>query len=63
MVHVTDRAGFLGNPWRYTTFVDESLNKDLKRVLRLYHQATFERMALVKVAAALERSAKRQRWA
>ena len=62
MVHVTHRARLQGNPWRYTTFLDESLNKELKKVLRLCHQANFETMAMVKLAATLDRASKRQRW-
>ena len=61
MVHVNDRAPFHGNPWKYTTFLDESLNKDLKKCLRLCHQANFEAMAFTKVEAVMLRGVKRQR--
>jgi hypothetical protein len=63
MYHVLDRAEFLGNPWDYTTFEDEGLNKVLKKSLRLCHQMAFENMTFVKVQAALERTpAKRPRY-
>ena len=62
MVHPTHRAVALGNPWRYTTFLDESLNKELKRVLRLCHQATFESTAFVKAEAHVSSLAARSSW-
>ena len=62
MVHLTHRAVALGNPWRYTTFLDESLNKELKRVLRLCHQATFESTAFVLAEAHLSSLAARSSW-
>jgi hypothetical protein len=61
MSHINQRAGFHGNPWRYTTFLDESLNKDLKQCLRLCHPCNFEAMAFVKVEAVLARGQKRYR--
>ncbi len=61
MSHVNLRSKKHGNPWRYTTFLDESLNKDLKRVLRNCHQANFEVLAMFKLSSVLDRSAKRQR--
>jgi hypothetical protein len=61
MYHAVLRIAFQGNPIQYQTFVDESLNKALKRVLRLCHQQAFERMALVKLAEALKRPMLRQR--
>ena len=51
MCHVSDRARSHGNPWLYTTFYDESLNKELKKVLRLVHQANFEAIGLQKVVS------------
>ena len=62
MVHVIHRAPFHGNPWKYTTFLDESPKKDLKMTLRLCRQCNFEAMALSKLEAVLTRAAKRQRW-
>ncbi len=61
MIHANDRAVHQGNPWSHTTFLDESLNKELKKVLRLCHQATFETTAMVKFALHLENVAKRMR--
>ena len=55
IVHLILRAGWLGNPLLYSTFEDESLNKTLKRVLRLVHQQNFERMGLVKLREVLAR--------
>jgi hypothetical protein len=61
MVHCNHRIGLQGNPWRFTTFLDESMNKELKRVLRLCHQATFETTAMVKLAKHLDSVSKRMR--
>ncbi len=62
MVHLCHRAAMQGNPWTYKVFLDESFNKDLKKTLRLCHQAAFEQMALAKISASLERlAAKRKR--
>jgi hypothetical protein len=62
MVHVNDRAAFHGNPWTYTTFLDGSLNKELKTCLRFCHQSNFEHMAFMTMQAVLARGMKRQRW-
>ena len=51
MAHVNDRALYHGNPAKYAVVLDESLNKSLKQVCRLCHQANFERMAFVKCQA------------
>lgn len=59
MLHLTHRARETGNPLRTSTFFDEALNKNLKLTLRNCHQATFEVMALVKMAEVLRRVAKR----
>jgi hypothetical protein len=61
MFHVNYRSVLQGNPWYHTTFLDESLNKTLKKVLRLCHQTAFEQMAFAKLAEVLRRSAKRCR--
>jgi hypothetical protein len=61
MVHVNNRTAFRGNPWLCHTFLDESLNKELKKVLRLRHEATFETTATVKLSSHLEGVAKRMR--
>jgi len=49
MFHLHDRIENQGNPWLYQCFLDESLNKDLKKVLRLCHQSNFEVAAMVKL--------------
>ena len=61
MTHVTDRQGYQGNAWEYNTFFDESLNQELKRVMRLCHQAHFEPMVLLKLDTVLANRAKRTR--
>jgi hypothetical protein len=62
MIHVNNRSEWHGNPWRYTTFLDESLNKEFKRVLRNCHQCNFENLAMFKLSHVLEKSTnKRQR--
>ena len=55
MYHLIRRAAYQGNPWTYTVFLDESLNKLLKRMLRLCHQVKFEVMALAKGKELLRR--------
>ena len=60
MTHVNARARYQGNPWSYHTFIDESLNKGLKKCLRLCHQATFERMAFARVTTVVTRGSKRR---
>eukprot|EP00969_Alexandrium_andersonii_P032387 1414228-Alexandrium_andersonii.AAC.1 len=55
MLHVNHRCPFTGNPWATATFLDESLNKQLKKALRLRHQSTFERLAFVKVQETINR--------
>ena len=55
MWHLILRAEIQGNPWSYTTFMDESLNKLLKKTLRLCHQAAFETMGLAKINQLFER--------
>ena len=49
MFHCCLRSIWLGNPWTYHTFLDESLNKQLKAVCRLCHQSTFESTAMIKL--------------
>ena len=62
LVHLAHRAVALGNPWRYTTLRDDSLTKELKRVLRLCHRTTFESTAFVKAEAHLSNLAARSSW-
>ena len=57
MFHMILRASVLGNPWMYNTFLDESLNKQLKAVCRLCHQVTFESIAILKITEVLKRQA------
>ncbi len=61
MIHVNHRTRQQGNPWRYTTFLDESLNKELKKVLRNVHQSNFETLAYAKLGQVLADTCKRQR--
>lgn len=51
--HINDRAGYLGNPWSYAAFIDESLNKKLKACLQLCHQTKFESRAFQRISAVL----------
>ena len=64
MFHLILRACFLGNPWAYHTFWDESLNKQLKQVCRLCHQANFDAVAIIKGTEVLKRVASKRplRW-
>ena len=61
MVHMIKRILKQGNPCTYQCFLDESLNRTLKNVLRLVHQSNFERLGLVKANEALSRPSMRQR--
>ena len=49
MFHLLARAASQGNPRFYSTWLDESLNRDLKLVLRNVSQCAFERLALAKM--------------
>ena len=62
VVHMIFQMSFLGNPTRYHTFLSESCNSILKRVLRGCHQRTFEETAVVKLGEALARSHLRRRF-
>ena len=55
MYHLILRSAEHGNPWRYHTFLDEGLNRVLKRTLRLCHQCAFESLALIKINDLLRR--------
>jgi hypothetical protein len=55
MFHLCIRAREHGNPWLYHTFLDESLNKQLKAVCRNVHQMTFESTVLSKMVETLRR--------
>ena len=55
MFHVNNRAEFQGNPWAYNCFLDQGLNKVLKKRLRNCHQANFEWLALHKAQAVLKK--------
>jgi hypothetical protein len=59
MLHMILRAPFFGNPWSHHTFLDESLNKQLKAVCRLCHQLTFDSTVLIKMCHTMLRHAKR----
>ena len=61
MLHLNDRIARQGNSSPQTTWLDESLNKTLKSILRLCHQSTFEQQGLLKCDAAFRDISKRQR--
>ena len=60
MFHLILRTSYHGNPWDYHTFWDESLNKELKQVCRLCHQANFESVGLIKMSETLIRMQKKR---
>ena len=62
MYHAILRADVHGNPWLGNTFLDESLNKELKACCRLCHQATFECTVLVKISEVLKRIRMKRGW-
>ena len=55
MFELNCSAGWFGSPWLYHVFLDESLNKILKQLLRNCHQTNFEWLALKKAGRALKR--------
>ena len=61
MLHMLIMIKWHGNPLAYSTWLDESLNKDLKKTLRNCHQHCFEPTAFAKMNDVLERRVKRQR--
>ena len=63
ILHMILRSRDLGNPRFYSAFLDESLNKTLKRSLKLVHQSCFETMGYVKTQHVLDQLHKRFRVA
>lgn len=61
MFHIACRSVGSWGPWLGATFLDESLNKTLKKVLRNVHQATFESSAFCKMRAVLETWARKRK--
>ena len=61
ILHMIQRAFYLGNPMTYAVFQDESLNKDLKACSRKCHQATFEYSGMAKFSEWLSNWNKRRR--
>ena len=61
MFHLVMRSVVHGNPWMDATFLDESLNKELKQCCRFSHQATFEYTVLLKITEVLKRLAEKRR--
>ena len=55
MYHCILRSVFHGNPWLDSTFLDESLNKELKQCCRYAHQLTFESTVILKITEVLKR--------
>ena len=56
MFHLLLRCARQGKPALYYNFMDESLNKDLKKILRNVHQVAFERLGLLKAREYLKRA-------
>ena len=63
MIHPMQEAVEKGNPWYYSSWLDESLNKTLKAACKNASQATFEETVLMKMTELLtdERGFKRSR--
>ena len=61
MLHMLALVWWHGNPLSYSTWLDESLNTDLKKTLRNCHQHCFESSAFAKMEDVLSRRAKRPR--
>ena len=54
MFHLLARAAVQGNPRLYGTWLDESLNHELKLCLRNVHQCAFESLGLAKMQVWLD---------
>jgi len=54
ILHAMGEAADKGNPWHYSSWLDESLNKVLKGCCRNASQMTFEAMVLAKVSEILK---------
>ena len=61
MFDLVMRSVVHGNPWLDATFLDESLNKELKQCCRFSHQATFEYTVILKITEVLKRLAEKRR--
>ena len=60
--HLLHKMGYQGNPRNYATWLDESLNKLLKRCCRETSVVTFERCVLARMRSLLcEKGSKRPR--
>lgn len=53
MVHLLSKIHFFGNPRRYANWLDESLNKELKKCCRTVSQSTFEPFLLLRMREVL----------
>ena len=60
MYHMILRAVEHGNPWLDATFLDESLNKELKQCCRHAHQSTFESSVILKIGEVLKRMSRKR---
>ena len=61
VAHALLRARGHGNPSRYATWVDESLNKTLKAACRATSQFAFENSVLTRMQALLAQPSTRKR--
>ena len=59
-LHLLIRSREMGDPWYYSTWLDESLNETLKQILRHSSDATFERAAFFRMEHVLKRGQKRE---
>ena len=63
MVHLLDRTQDQGDPWPQATWLDESLNQELKGWCKGCHASTFEAQVLAKAEKVLPKMGKRLRLA
>jgi hypothetical protein len=61
--HLLAKLPQMGNPQQYADWLDESLNKDLKKACRTVSQSTFERFLLLRFQETLRRSSKKRKAA
>ena len=59
LLHMIIRSAYFGNPWKYSTCLDESLNKTLKRTLFYCHQSALRRLRCCLLVGMCERCANR----
>ena len=61
LYHLLEKLQWFGSPAFYATWLDETLNRDLKSCCRFVSQGNFESAVLLRMCDILEPAAKRRR--